>query len=182
MHLFRLVIFFPYTCSNSNDLTGEIWDVYVECKNGAKEPLVTAPIDKGLITMRNLISWKEQLGYGVRDYMYYKKRSGNDLATLEVLDYSRDVDAMLKDSAAERKIRLLLAKEKEPERHVQVTPLKRSRGNESDQEDEDDDTDDIDESIDAYKQWLEYLQKDKDSDTGVYAISIALKNVPILVL
>jgi hypothetical protein len=63
-----------------------------------------------------------------------------------------------------------------------VTPLKRSRGNESDQEDEDDDTDDIDESIDAYKQRLEYLQKDKDSDTGVYAISIALRNVPILVL
>jgi hypothetical protein len=96
MHLFRLVIFFPYTCRNSNDLTGEIWDVCVECKNGVKDPLVTAPIDKGLITMRNLISWKEQLGYGVRDYMYYKKKSGNDVATLEVLDYSRDVDACLR--------------------------------------------------------------------------------------
>jgi hypothetical protein len=34
---------------------------------------------------------KSHLGYGVRDYLYYKKRCGNAVATLQEIDY--DVDA-----------------------------------------------------------------------------------------
>ncbi|KAF2915540.1 hypothetical protein DAI22_09g042500 [Oryza sativa Japonica Group] len=56
--------------SQSIKLTGEIWDVWINCK-GSKERWVKANVDKGNIRFETLISIKEQLGFGLRDYLYY---------------------------------------------------------------------------------------------------------------
>ncbi|KAL6912033.1 hypothetical protein ACP4OV_000838 [Aristida adscensionis] len=153
---------------HSAPLTGEMWNVNIQCK-GQKDRIVQAILDKGNLTFFNLMSFKEQLGYGVRDYFYYKKRCGRDLATLETIDYSRDAENMLQELASEKKVRLILTKEQEKERHVIITPLKRPRENDSEDEDDDDDDDTsgLGESVDEYKNWLK-LQYNEDHETDLH--------------
>nr|TKW20881.1 hypothetical protein SEVIR_4G116800v2 [Setaria viridis] len=68
---------------------------------------------------------------------------------------------MLEHVASERKVRLLMVKNQELERHVNITLLKRPRENEPDDDsDDDDDSLGSDESIDAYKDWLEEKRDD----------------------
>uniref|UniRef100_A0A0E0FDG4 Uncharacterized protein n=1 Tax=Oryza meridionalis TaxID=40149 RepID=A0A0E0FDG4_9ORYZ len=69
--------------TQSVKMTGEIWTICIHCK-GYEERV---------------------LGYGARDYLYYKKRSANDIATLEAVDYRRDVDDMIQYAGSERKVR-----------------------------------------------------------------------------
>lgn len=114
-----MVVFHTYSIK----LTGEIWDVWINCK-GSKERWVKANVDKGNIRFETLISIKEQLGFGLRDYLYYKKRCGNDIASLEAIDYRRDAECMIRDVASEKKVRLVLATQQVKERHVNITPLK----------------------------------------------------------
>jgi hypothetical protein len=52
---------------------------------------------------------KEQFGYGSRDYWYYKKRCGADVATVQAIDYSRHAAQILKDNASEREIRFIIS-------------------------------------------------------------------------
>ncbi|TVU17868.1 hypothetical protein EJB05_33928 [Eragrostis curvula] len=50
------------------------------------------------------IDFKEQLGYGARDFYYNKKRCGLDVATLEDIDISQCVEKMVTVASAERKL------------------------------------------------------------------------------
>jgi len=52
-----------------------------------KENKTRKPQSSFKISYVNLLSWKSQLGYGTRDYFYYKKRCGNDSATYEAIDF-----------------------------------------------------------------------------------------------
>lgn len=106
-----------------------------------------------------MASFKEQLGYGPRDFMYYKMRCGRDVAKLEAMGYIRDADTVLRMNEAEREIRLVLSKEQEHEVDVAITPIKRPR-----EKGNNDDSSTL-EDIDAYKLWLTKLQS-KDPDTG----------------
>ncbi|KAK3153532.1 hypothetical protein QOZ80_2BG0176400 [Eleusine coracana subsp. coracana] len=146
-------------------MTGEMWKITIQCK-GVRERIIETTLDKGFITFVNLMHFKEQLGYCAWDFLYYKNRCGLDVATLRDIDISQDVEIMVEEVSAERRLRLLLTKEPEPERHVNITPLKRPRDNESD-DDEEDDIFGFDESVDAYKEWLQDLQ-DEDSENDLY--------------
>ena len=95
----------------------------IHCK-GVKECIIQTTLEKGAITFFNLIHFKEQLGYTARDYYYYKKRCGLDVATLQDIDISREVEVMVEEVSAERRLRLLLTKEPESDGHVSITPLK----------------------------------------------------------
>ena len=68
-------------------------------------------LDKADVTYFNLACFKEQLGYGPRDFVYYKMCYGRDVAKLEAMGYTRDVDTVLRMNEAKREIRLVLSKE-----------------------------------------------------------------------
>jgi hypothetical protein len=142
-----------YVCSD----TGEIWTLYVQCKRGLPDrEYVMFKIDRGDIRLATLTSLKDQLGYAVRDFLYYKKRCGRDVATLQAIEYNRHAEIMLQDNEREKEIRLVLAQEEETTQQVSITPLKRPR-----QQPEEDEHPFMDEPIDAYKDWLKKLPKDK---------------------
>jgi hypothetical protein len=95
-------------------------------KEGDQEDhTVRVMLDKADITFANLIIFKDHLGYGSRDY-YYMKREGNDIATLQPIDCSKDIEILLADldAASETKVRLLVGKNQVNEPVVNVTPLK----------------------------------------------------------
>ncbi|KAL6631317.1 hypothetical protein ACP70R_028167 [Stipagrostis hirtigluma subsp. patula] len=102
------------------------------------------------LTFGNLITLKSQLGYGVRDYLYYKRRCGDGVATLKEIDYDIDVDLMVQCNMDEREVRLLLTKDQVTERDVVITPIKSSKTTSIEEEYED-------ELLDAYKDWLSYM-------------------------
>jgi hypothetical protein len=108
-------------------LIGETWTIVIQCKGPAEgeEGIVNATLDKAHITFSNLLGFKDQLGFRVRDYYY--KRCGTDVATLEAIDYNKDVEMILEDVASEKKIRLLMSRNQEQKRYVNITPLKRPR-------------------------------------------------------
>jgi hypothetical protein len=91
--------------------------------------------------------------------MYYKMCCGRDVAKLEAMGYTQDVDTVLRMNEAEREIRLVLSKEQENEIDVTITPIKRPR-----EKGNNDDTSTL-EDIDAYKLWLKKLQS-KDPSNG----------------
>ena len=73
----------------------------------------------------------------------------------------------------EKKIRILLTSEEQPKRSVPITPLKRSRVNESDDDgdgmDEEEEEEGDDFELDAYKDWL----MAEGSETGnIYVLSL----------
>ncbi|TVT97871.1 hypothetical protein EJB05_56850 [Eragrostis curvula] len=141
---------------------GEIWEVTIICKD--KQRILDITIDEGAITFVNLSHFREQLGYSSRDFCFYKKRCGTDEATLEFVDTGREIEDMVQEvsNTKERKLRLILSKEYEPEgERVNITPLKRRREIQSD-DDEEDDTIGFDESINEYKDWLRDLLRDED--------------------
>jgi hypothetical protein len=143
-----------YVCSGA---TGEIWTLYVHCKRGLPDrEYVMFKIDKGDIKLSTLTSLKDQLGYAVRDFLYYKKRCGRDEATLQAIEYTRHADIMLQDNEREKEIRLVMSQEEETTQQVSITPLKRPR-----QQLEEDEHPFMDDPIDAYKDWLKKLPQDK---------------------
>ena len=153
--------------------TGEIWDVEVHCLPTERQPeekLVFSTLDRADLSYVTLISIKAQLCYGTQDYFYYKNRCGNDRATYEELDILKDLDDVIENMESEKKIRLLLTSEEQPKWSVPITPLKRSRVNETD-DDEDgmDEEEEEDFELDAYKDWL----MAEGSETGnTYVLSL----------
>ena len=55
-----------------------------------------------------LSSLKDQLGYAIRDFLYFKKRCGRDVATLEPIDYIKHAEIMIQENEMEKEIRLVL--------------------------------------------------------------------------
>jgi hypothetical protein len=97
---------------------------------------------------------KSNLGYGARDYLYYKRRCGNTVATLNEIEYCEDANAMLSSNGEEREVRLVLSRDQITERNVEITPIKLPRMASISE-------DSIDESIDDYKVWLNNMHKDR---------------------
>ena len=139
--------------------TGEIWDVEVHCmptERQPKEKLVFSTFDRADLSYVTLISIKAQLCYGTQDYFYYKNRCGNDRATYEELDILKNLDDVVGNMEHKKKIRILLTSEELQKWSVPITPLKRSRVNESDDDEdgmdeEEEEGDDFE--LDAYKDW-----------------------------
>ena len=126
-------------------------------------------VDRAHISFYNLAYFKEQLGYAARDFIYYKKRCGKDVAKLQAIEYLRHAEAMLQDNVSEREIRLVLSGEPEPEVNVSITPIKRHGGKRKH------DQSGTDEHLDAYKVWLAKLQA-KEPDIGKIVICITHSN------
>ncbi|KAG2606903.1 hypothetical protein PVAP13_4NG207922 [Panicum virgatum] len=99
------------------------------------------------------LSWRPtaDLGYGARDFFYYKMRSGNAVATLKDIDREAGFISMIQSNARERELRIVLSSDEMRERTVAITPIKTATNTSPDEDMEDDD------SIDAYKDWLSYM-------------------------
>lgn len=87
--------------------------------------------------------------------MYYKKRCGRAAATLEDLDYEVDADSMIVNNEGDKKIRLVLSREEERERHVNITPMKLPNSAPTFDEEC------TEEPIDEYKDWLANLHQEE---------------------
>jgi hypothetical protein len=87
-----------------------MWTIYFHLKGCGDEDddFIECKIDRVNLTYPNLICFKEQFGYASRDYLYYKKRRGVDVATIEPIDYSQHAKQMLHDNAKEKEIRFLI--------------------------------------------------------------------------
>jgi hypothetical protein len=122
-------------------------------------------IDRADIKLATLIAIKDRLGYAVRDFLYYKKRCGRDVASLQAIDYNRHAENMLQDNESEKEIRLVLSREEETTQQVSITPMKRPR-----QQHEDDEQPFMDEPFDAYKVWLnkQPMEKAKSNPSCAY--------------
>ena len=136
---------------------GEMWTLYVHCKNGLPDQdYVMFKLERPHIKLSTLTSLKDQLGYNARDFLYYKKRCGRDVASLQPLDFVRHAEIMLQDNESEKEIRLVLSKEQETAQQVSITPLKRPR-----QQLEEDEHPFMDDPFDAYKDWLKKLRPEQ---------------------
>jgi DNA gyrase/topoisomerase IV subunit A len=97
---------------------------------------------------------KLQLGYRVRDYLYYRRRCGN-AATLLEFEEEDHVDAMIACNEVEKEVRLLLSKDQIIDENVSITPLKVPRRRPIREMNLDED----EEPIDAYKDWLANMHR-----------------------
>jgi hypothetical protein len=159
LYLFNYQIL-SYVCSG----TGETWTLYVHCKNGLPDmDYVTFKIERADIKLSTLTSLKDQLGYAFRDYLFYKKRCGRDVARLQPIDYMRDLERMLQDNDSEKEIRLVLSQENETAQQVRITPVKRPRQRLEEEEHplEEEENPFMDDLFDAYKDWLKKLPQDQ---------------------
>jgi hypothetical protein len=66
-------------------------------------------VERTAIKLSVLTSMKDQLGYAARDFLYYKKRCGTDVASLEHVDYIKHAEMMIQDTEMEKEIRLVLS-------------------------------------------------------------------------
>lgn len=121
--------------------------------NGALggQEFATYTIPRNEVTFGNLITMKSGLGYSSRDYLYYKKRSGNAGATLREIQYDDDANAMVTSNSSEREIRLVLSRDEITQRNVQITPMKLPTISSIPEDDTDD------ESFNDYKKWLKEM-------------------------
>ncbi|RCV18504.1 hypothetical protein SETIT_3G306200v2 [Setaria italica] len=94
---------------------------------------VRTKFDRKQVDFVWLLSLKEELGFCLRDYYYYKKRIGNATTSVLLIDSTKDVECLLENmkSSEERKLRLIISKQ-EVVGAANITPLKRTRVNESD--------------------------------------------------
>jgi len=134
----------------------QTWTLYFTCEGlpGGQESS-TITITRADLTLSNLLAMKLQLGYRVRDYLYYKRRCGN-AATLHEIEEEVNADAMIACNEEERQVRLLLSKEQKIDQNVNITPLKVPGRRPIREENIDED----EESIDAYKEWLHVMHKE----------------------
>jgi hypothetical protein len=139
------------------------WTVYVVCKGSeeGEELFKKYTIDKSKISLGSLTTLKSKLGYGSRDYMYYKKRVVDDpaSATLHEIEYDVDVSDMIDSNEDEREVRLVFSKNPAADPCVAITPIKKKRGSSDDDEDEEVQ----DSELDAYKDWLYYLHSNNEA-------------------
>jgi hypothetical protein len=109
-------------------------------------------LDRASISLFQLICSKTKFGYSSRDFLFYKKRCGRDIATLQSIEIEKDVESMIKNSDREMKVKLLLTRDQPTKLHVSMTPIKRQRESKDFREPY------TEEQIGAYKMWLANLQ------------------------
>jgi len=129
--------------------TGELWNILFECIGAPRHrDFVELGLDRAYISFFNLLRLQEQLGYSLRDYMYYKKRCGRDAASLEVIDTQRKAREMVENNETERRIRITMTKDPLTELQVSISPIKQARERAMNEEPH------VEEDIDEYKVWL----------------------------
>jgi len=94
---------------------------------------------------------KSRLGYTMRDFLYYKKWSGNNVATLCEIQTEMDASGMITMNDEEREVRLILSTDRIIERNVSITPMKLPLGTAFYEEEF------TNEPLDDYKDWLAEL-------------------------
>ncbi|XP_021318525.1 uncharacterized protein LOC110436271 isoform X2 [Sorghum bicolor] len=112
-------------------------------------------VKKDDVTFGNLLTLKSRLGYNMRDFLYYKKRSGNNVATLHEIETESDLSVMMTNNDEERILRLVLSKDRITERNVSITPIKKPPGTTVDEDEF------ITVSLDDYKDWLAELHAER---------------------
>jgi hypothetical protein len=112
-------------------------------------------VKKDDVTFGNLLTLKSRLGYNMRDFLYYKKRSGNNVATLHEIETESDLSVMMTNNDEERILRLVLSKDRITERNVSITPMKKPPGTTVDEDEF------ITVSLDDYKDWLAELHAER---------------------
>jgi len=61
----------------------ESWTLYFRLIGAPPEQdIAEIELERKDLTFGNLLTMKSRLGYTMRDFLYYKKRSGNNVATL----------------------------------------------------------------------------------------------------
>jgi len=136
------------------DSSEQTWTISFTCKGApGGQQFAQYTIARDELMFGNLITMKSNLGYGTRDYLYYKRRSGNSIATLNEIEYDVDANAMISSNAEEREVRLVLSRDQITERTVDITPIKLPRTVASNSEHS------IDESLDDYKVWLNNMHR-----------------------
>jgi hypothetical protein len=84
----------------------EKWTLYFTCKGvPAGQEFIQYETDRSDLTFGNLLIMKSHMGYGVRDYLYYKNKKA--VATLKEIDYDVDANSMVVINADEGEIRLV---------------------------------------------------------------------------
>ncbi|KAF0897293.1 hypothetical protein E2562_035581 [Oryza meyeriana var. granulata] len=138
---------------------GEKWKVFIYFIGGPRDQTrATLNIDSAKITFGNLLKFKAKMGYSLRDFMYYKKRCGTDIAFLQILDYEEDALRMVEKFQEEKEIRLVVSKSEENDQvEYEITPIKRRRHEEVSEERF------HDEDHDVYKLWLHELPQDAEN-------------------
>lgn len=153
------------------DSEDDTWTLYFTCEgaSGGMQESSTIRISRSELTMSNLIAMKLQMGYRVRDYLYYKRRCGN-AATLQELEEEDHVHAMIACNEVEKEVRLLLSKDQKIDQNVSITPLKvhRSRPIRDMNLDEDE------EPIDAYKDWLANMHRQNRFTGKCYVVIFSI--------
>jgi hypothetical protein len=109
-------------------------------------------LDRASISLFQLLCMKAKFGYSSRDFLFYKKRCGRDVATIEAIEFEKDAKSMIQNSEGEMKFKLLLTQDQPTELCVSMTPIKRPS------EPTDIHEPHTEEPIDAYKVWLVNLQ------------------------
>ena len=140
-----------------------MWKLNIYCrKENEEDRHLSTEIDRVDVNFANLLRVKDQLGFGVRDYYFYLRRSGNDIACADEIENSKDVDRLIQEveSSGEKVVRLVVSKSPLGSDSVSITPLKRPRGTESDDDDDGND----DELVDEYKTWMQA----QGPDCGMY--------------
>ena len=140
-----------------------MWTVIFQRKGAPfEEEFVELDCDRAYLTFYNLVLIKSRMGYSPRDFLYYKKRCANDIATLISIDFLHQIEDMMADNEGERKLRMVLSKVDLTELQVSITPMKRRRGTTTEKPTN---VPTAEEPVDAYKEWLANLQEDQP-DTG----------------
>jgi hypothetical protein len=88
----------------------ESWTLYF-CLIGAppEQDIAEIELERHELTFGNLLPMKSRLGYNMRDFLYYKKRSGNNVATLCEIQTELDASGMITLNDEEREVRLVLS-------------------------------------------------------------------------
>ncbi|PAN34883.1 hypothetical protein PAHAL_6G139700 [Panicum hallii] len=99
----------PESCLRSSQIDNrseEKWTLYFTCKGvPAGQEFIQYETDRSDLTFGNLLIMKSHMGYGVRDYLYYKNKKA--VATLKEIDYDVDANSMVVINADEGEIRLV---------------------------------------------------------------------------
>jgi hypothetical protein len=153
-------------------VTGGVFFFHCEGAEPNKE-FIEIVLDRASISLFQLICLKSKFGYSSRDFLFYKKRCGKDITTLESIEFEKDVEAMIENSYREKKVKLLLTRDQLSELCVSMTPIKRQRESTDIHEPY------TEEQIDACKVWLANLQaraKEEGKELGKLSYLTCHKN------
>jgi hypothetical protein len=155
-------------------LTGERWSLFFHCQGAEpNKEFIEIVLDRASISLFQLLCLEAKFGYSSRDFLFYKKPCGMDVAILEAIEFEKDVESMIQNSEGERKVKLLLTWDQSTELRVSVTPIRCPRELTDIHEPH------TEEPIDAYKVWLANMQAkaiEEEKELGMLCCLTHCKN------